>query len=577
MTKQTPVRDCGETITPGESARPFARSVVSQALSRASSVELQPSLDAVGTPASGGRWVVVDLETTGLGAGAEITEIGAVCVQDGAIIDEFSSLVKPSRPIPPFITSLTGITPAMVANADPIASVLERFMDWSGLGTKTGPVLVAHNASFDVGFLRRAARASSLPWPRVRVVDTLALARLALPRPLVRNHKLGTIASYFGTATVPEHRALGDARATAEILLGFIDLLAGAGATDVEDLLVLTEQAPARRPSTPSFVADLPTSPGVYHFIDTAGDTLYVGSASSLRSCVGSYYTKAEKRPKVQRMVSLAAGVRPYPTASILEARIRELRDIRELAPPYNSASTRQGSQHWVIAEADQPRVVPSVTLDELPCALGPFGTRAHALRAAGAIERVLAEATANDRPELLLEAVAASTLAVPHALTALMERLSSQGLFEPAAAARDDLSAYMTGVERATMRPILAAPRIVWGSRRDGGEPGWILHVASHGRHLSSVVIPPHTDPSPWIDVLTSTTPVETDGVAASCASWAETALLCAELGREGTRLVEWKGPLPWAQPTASPQGDGRLRELLAHATAQRRIDPRT
>ena len=577
MTKQTPVRDCGETITPGESARPFARSVVSQALSRASSVELQPSLDAVGTPASGGRWVVVDLETTGLGAGAEITEIGAVCVQDGAIIDEFSSLVKPSRPIPPFITSLTGITPAMVANADPIASVLERFMDWSGLGTKTGPVLVAHNASFDVGFLRRAARASSLPWPRVRVVDTLALARLALPRPLVRNHKLGTIASYFGTATVPEHRALGDARATAEILLGFIDLLAGAGATDVEDLLVLTEQAPARRPSTPSFVADLPTSPGVYHFIDTAGDTLYVGSASSLRSRVGSYYTKAEKRPKVQRMVSLAAGVRPYPTASILEARIRELRDIRELAPPYNSASTRQGSQHWVIAEADQPRVVPSVTLDELPCALGPFGTRAHALRAAGAIERVLAEATANDRPELLLEAVAASTLAVPHALTALMERLSSQGLFEPAAAARDDLSAYMTGVERATMRPILAAPRIVWGSRRDGGEPGWILHVASHGRHLSSVVIPPHTDPSPWIDVLTSTTPVETDGVAASCASWAETALLCAELGREGTRLVEWKGPLPWAQPTASPQGDGRLRELLAHATAQRRIDPRT
>ena len=540
-------------------------------------MELQPSLDAVGTPASGGRWVVVDLETTGLGAGAEITEIGAVCVQDGAIIDEFSSLVKPSRPIPPFITSLTGITPAMVANADPIASVLERFMDWSGLGTKTGPVLVAHNASFDVGFLRRAARASSLPWPRVRVVDTLALARLALPRPLVRNHKLGTIASYFGTATVPEHRALGDARATAEILLGFIDLLAGAGATDVEDLLVLTEQAPARRPSTPSFVADLPTSPGVYHFIDTAGDTLYVGSASSLRSRVGSYYTKAEKRPKVQRMVSLAAGVRPYPTASILEARIRELRDIRELAPPYNSASTRQGSQHWVIAEADQPRVVPSVTLDELPCALGPFGTRAHALRAAGAIERVLAEATANDRPELLLEAVAASTLAVPHALTALMERLSSQGLFEPAAAARDDLSAYMTGVERATMRPILAAPRIVWGSRRDGGEPGWILHVASHGRHLSSVVIPPHTDPSPWIDVLTSTTPVETDGVAASCASWAETALLCAELGREGTRLVEWKGPLPWAQPTASPQGDGRLRELLAHATAQRRIDPRT
>ena len=551
--------------------------MVSQALSRASSVELQPSLDAVGTPASSGHWVIVDLETTGLGADAEITEIGAVRVRNGAVVDEFSSLVKPSRPIPPFITSLTGITPAMVADADPIASVLERFMEWSGLGTEDSPVLVAHNASFDVGFLRRAARACARPWPRVRVVDTLALARLALPRPLVRNHKLGTVASYFGTTTVPEHRALGDARATVEILLGFIDLLAGSGATDVEDLIALTDQAPARRPSTPDFVASLPTSPGVYHFIDTAGDILYVGSASSLKSRVGSYYTKSEKRPKVQRMVSLAAGVRPYPTASILEARIRELRDIKALAPPYNSASRRQGSQHWVIAEVGHPSVVSSVTLDDLPRALGPFGSRAHAQRAAEAIERVLAEADHDSPRTILDEAVAASSTAVPHALTSLMERLSAQGLFEAAARARDELSAYITGVERSTMRPILAAPRIVWGSRRDGGEPGWILHVASHGRHLNSVVVPPRSDPSPWIDVLTSTEPVDTGGIAATAASWAETSLLCAALCHEGTRLVEWNGPLPWAQPVASPLRDGRLRELLAHATAHPRVSVRT
>ena len=576
MTKRTPVRDCGETITPGESARPFARSLVSEALSRASSVELQPSLDAVGTLASSGHWIVVDLETTGLGAGAEITEIGGVRVRNGAVVDEFSSLVRPSRPIPPFITSLTGITPAMVADADPIACVLERFMEWSGLAASDSPVLVAHNASFDVGFLRRAARACARPWPRVRVVDTLALARLALPRPLVRNHKLGTIASYFGTATVPEHRALGDARATGEILLGFIDLLAGAGATDVEDLIALTDQAPARRPSTPDFVADLPASPGVYHFIDTAGDTLYVGSASSLKSRVGSYYTKGEKRPKVQRMVSLAAGVRPYPTASILEARIRELRDINTLAPPYNSASTRQGSQHWVIAEAGRPRVVSSVTLDDLPRALGPFGTRAHAQRAAGAIERVLTQADHDSSHAILDEAVAASSAAVPHALTSVMERLSAQGLFEAAAGARDELSAYMAGVERSTMRPILAAPRIIWGARRDGEQPGWILHVASHGRHLSSVVVPPRSDPSPWIDVLRSTEPVDTGGMAATVASWAETSLLCAELCREGVRLVEWNGPLPWAQPVASPLRDGRLRELLAHATAHQRRSER-
>lgn len=523
----------------------------------------------MGTPASDGHWVVVDLETTGLGVGAEITEIGAVRVRGGHLADEFSSLARPCAPIPPFITSLTGITPAMVADADPIGPVLERFLEWSGLEGEDAPVLVAHNASFDVGFLRRAARASGRPWPKVRVVDTLGLARLALPRPLVRNHKLGTIASYFGTATVPEHRALGDARATAEVLLGFVDLLASAGVTDVEDLLVLSDAAPSRRPATPSFVAELPSAPGVYHFVDVSGDALYVGSASSLRSRVGSYYTRAEKRPKVQRMVSLAAGVRSFPTASVLEARVRELRDIAALAPPYNSASRRQANQHWVVREADRAIVVPRVGLSDLPRALGPFGTRAHATRAANAIMRALSESEDAQAPSFIDEAVAASSLAVPEALTAVMTRLGAQGLFESAARARDELGAYMAGVERATMRPILAAPRIVWGARRDAGEPGWVMHVASYGRYINSVVVPPRTDPTAWIEVLTSTPVLEVDGLAAQAASWSESALICAQLSEPGTRLIAWESPLPWAAPMLSPLRDGRLRELLAHATA--------
>ena len=569
MTKETHVRNCSESIAPVESDKRYARELVSDTLSRSARPELQLSLDAVGTPASGGHWVVVDLETTGLGAGAEITEIGAVRVRGGRVADEFSSLVRPLQPIPPFITSLTGITPAMVEDADPIGPVLERFIEWAGLEGEEAPVLVAHNASFDVGFLRRAARACQRPWPRVRVVDTLALARLALPRPLVRNHKLGTIASYFGTSTTPEHRARGDARATAEVLLGFVALLSSAGATDVEDLIALSDAAPSRRPATPDFVATLPTSPGVYHFVDAAGDTLYVGSASSLRSRVGSYYTRAEKRPKVQRMVSLACGVRTFPTSSVLEARIRELRDIATLAPPYNSASRRQASQHWVVRDGHRALVTRAVSLEDLPRALGPFGTRAHATRAADAIRRALDEAGASDVAAFIDEAVAATSLIVPTALTEAMTRLAAQGLFEPAARARDDLSAYMAGVERSTMRPILAAPRIVWGTRRDAGQAGWIVHVASYGRHVSSVVVPPQADPTPWIELATSTPPVETDGLAAKAASWSESSLISAQLCEAGTRLIEWNSPLPWAQPMVSPLRDGRLRELLAQATA--------
>ena len=569
MTKETHVRNCSESIAPVESDKRYARELVSDTLSRSSRPELQLSLDAVGTPASGGHWVVIDLETTGLGAGAEITEIGAVRVREGRVADTFSSLVRPLQPIPPFITSLTGITPTMVEDADPIGPVLERFLEWAGLEGEEAPVLVAHNASFDVGFLRRAARACRRPWPRVRVVDTLALARLALPRPLVRNHKLGTIASYFGTSTTPEHRALGDARATAEVLLGFIALLSSAGATDVEDLIALSDAAPSRRPATPDFVATLPTSPGVYHFVDAAGDALYVGSASSLRSRVGSYYTRAEKRTKVQRMVSLASGVRHFSTASVLEARVRELRDIATLAPPYNSASRRQANQHWVVREGNRAVVVPSVSLEDLPRALGPFGSRAHATRAANAIGRVVEEANGRQCADLIDEAVAATSLTVPDVLTAVMARLAAQGLFEPAARARDELSAYMAGVERTTMRPVLSAARIVWGTRRDAGEPGWLVHVASYGRYLSSLVVPPNTDPTAWIEVASATEPLSVDGQAAKAASWAETALICAQLSEAGTRLIEWDSPLPWAQPTMSPLRDGRLRELLAQATA--------
>ena len=95
-------------------------------------------------------------------------------------------------------------------------------------------MLVAHNADFDMGFLARASRACSMPWRTPPSVDTLSLARLALPRPVVANHRLGTVARYFRTATAPGHRALGDARATGEVLCGLVGL-----AANIASMLVL--------------------------------------------------------------------------------------------------------------------------------------------------------------------------------------------------------------------------------------------------------------------------------------------------------------------------------------------------
>ena len=371
--------------------------------------------------------------------------------------------------------------------------MLERFIDWAGLEDERAPVLVAHNASFDVGFLRRAARAAGRHWPKPPVVDTLALARLALPRPAraqpqARDHCIIFRHGDHSGAPRPRRRSRhggGAARFHRPAHLGGRNGRGRPGGPQ--------QRGPRAtpRPSPPSS-SEMPTTPGVYHFINASGDTLYVGSASSLRSRVSSYYTRAEKRQKIQRMVSVASGVRTFPTSSILEARIRELRDIASLAPPYNSASRRQACQHWVVRNGHRAIVTPTVALEDLPRALGPFGTRAHATRAANAIARALGEHGSCEVSTLIDEAVAASSLAVPTALTAIMTRLSERGLFESAATVRDELSAYIAGVERATMRPVLAAPRIVWGMRRDTGEPGWLIHAASYGRHVASVVVPP-------------------------------------------------------------------------------------
>src|SRR6201999_132514 len=112
-------------------------------------------------------FVVVDLETTGGRATADgddfdaITEIGAVKVRGGKVLGELATLVDPGRSIPPQIVALTGITSAMVCDAPKIEAVLPAFLEFA-----RGAVLVAHNAGFDVGFLRAAARRCDIIWPR---------------------------------------------------------------------------------------------------------------------------------------------------------------------------------------------------------------------------------------------------------------------------------------------------------------------------------------------------------------------------------------------------------------------------
>ncbi|MGL4831634.1 MAG: exonuclease domain-containing protein [Propionibacteriaceae bacterium] len=166
-----------------------------------------------GAPMTNTTYVVVDLETTGTAFSDSITEIGAVKVCNGVILDQFSSLVNPQRPISALVTQLTGITNAMVATAPPLTDVLPRFLSFA-----RGCVLVAHNARFDMGFLQRSGAMLGYDWPDFPVLDTVTLARNLLPRSEVPNYKLGTLAAYFNTSIQPNHRALDDALATTTVL-----------------------------------------------------------------------------------------------------------------------------------------------------------------------------------------------------------------------------------------------------------------------------------------------------------------------------------------------------------------------
>lgn len=218
---------------------------------------VQLALDELGVPLHEVTFVVVDLETTGGSpSGDQITEIGAVKVRGGEVIGEFGTLVNPGRPIPPTITVLTGITTAMVMTAPSIGEVLPAFLEFA-----RGSVLVAHNARFDVGFLKANAARMELAWPRPTVVDTVQLARRVVTRDEAPNHRLASLARLFGAATMPNHRALQDARATVDVLHGLLARMASLGVAHLEDLATAADPVPPARRRRSTLADHLPRSP----------------------------------------------------------------------------------------------------------------------------------------------------------------------------------------------------------------------------------------------------------------------------------------------------------------------------
>lgn len=353
----------------------------------------------LGTELHDVTFTVVDLETTGANAAnGDITEIGAVKSRGGEIIGEFQTLVKPTRSvISPFVERLTGITNSMVATAPELSSVIPMFLEFAH-----GSTLVAHNAGFDIGFLREACARLDYPWPSYSVLDTVKLARLCVTRQEVRNHKLGTLATFFNAPTPPVHRALEDARATHHILQCMFERFGALGVTTFEELESLKPQGWKVRQSKKHLARDVPHAPGVYMFVDGSDRVLYVGSSRDMRSRVTSYFNAAESRGRMAEMVTAAQSIRTVVCPTELEARVREVRLIDELQPPYNRRSKGASRETWLKLTTDR---FPRLSIARTPpapgmLALGPFRKNASARVAKDLLERMYPLKRCTAKPE---------------------------------------------------------------------------------------------------------------------------------------------------------------------------------
>lgn len=228
-----------------------------------------------------GDYVVFDIETTGFSPSKDrIIEIGAVKVTDGKITEKFSTFVNPRIPIPFEIEKLTGITDAMVLDAEDITAVLPKFLEFCG-----DAVLVAHNASFDVNFItKNAERMGIVIEPTV--LDTVTLARQLLPN--IGRYKLDTVAKALGISLANHHRAVDDAGATAEIFAAFVEMLRKMG---IEDLNQLNDSSQVSAET----IRKLPT----YHIIILAKND--IGRINLYKLVSMSHLTYFARRPRIPK------------------------------------------------------------------------------------------------------------------------------------------------------------------------------------------------------------------------------------------------------------------------------------
>jgi DNA polymerase-3 subunit epsilon len=279
-------------------------------------------------------YTIIDIETTGGNAQHDkITEI-ALYVHDGSkVIDEFVTLINPERPIPYYISQLTGITDDMVVNAPRFYEVAKRIVELT-----EGKIFVAHNAPFDYRFIQSEFKQLGYNFDR-ETICTVRLSRKLIPGKA--SYSLGNLCSDLGIRINDRHRAAGDALATVKLF----DLLLSVNKHNDSDALSAVPDKKGLHPNLNlSAISKLPEETGVYFLYDDRGELIYVGKSLNIRQRVQQHLGSV-KTARAGEMRSRVADVSYEITGSELVALLMETEEIKKSKPIFNRLGRRIGNQ----------------------------------------------------------------------------------------------------------------------------------------------------------------------------------------------------------------------------------------
>jgi len=272
------------------------------------------------------RLAFVDLETTGANpVGDRITEIGIVTV-DGGRISRWNSLVNPGCRIPPFIQTLTGITPEMVEDAPSFEALASEIHD-----RLKGYTFIAHNARFDYGFLKNEFKRLGQRF-QADVICTVKLSRRLYPQ--YPRHNLDSLIVRHDLQVADRHRALADA----ELIWQFWQQIqTDLGASALDEAVAHQLKRPTLPPGLdPGVLDDIPDLPGVYLFYGADDALLYVGKSINLRQRVLSHFNADTREFRELRLGQQTRRIEWRETVGELGALLLESRLIKELRPVHN-------------------------------------------------------------------------------------------------------------------------------------------------------------------------------------------------------------------------------------------------